>query len=85
MKVDDFVHLYSELHHMSEGGSWGSIQRIGLRTTRQLVEESGAYGTTRQNILGQRRTSEFSLTHPVVGQVTIRDQKPLIVRHLDLR
>jgi hypothetical protein len=59
------------------------MQRIGLCTTCQLVEESGADGTTRHNILAQRRTSKSSLTPPVVGQVRIRDQKPLIMRHLE--
>jgi len=82
MNVADLVRLYPQLHHMAEGGSWANIQQIGLRTTRQLVDECGPDEATRETILGQRRRTKVTLTHPVVGQVTIRDQKPLMMHNL---
>jgi hypothetical protein len=39
MNVTDFVHRYPRLHHMAEAGAWKAIQQIGLRTTRQLVDD----------------------------------------------
>ena len=39
MNPADLISRYPQLHHMAEGGSWSSIQQIGLRTTRQLVDE----------------------------------------------
>lgn len=67
---------------MAEGGSWQSIQRIGLRTTRQLVDECDPGPAMRQEILGQRRRRSYTLTHHVVGGVTIRDQGPLGLHNL---
>ena len=78
----DLVNCYPQLHHMAEEGSWARILQIGLRTTRQLVDECGPDAWTRQEILGQRRKQSYTLTHPVVGAVTIRDQGPLGLHNL---
>ena len=82
MNPADLISRYPQLHHMAEGGSWSSIQQIGLRTTRQLVDECDPNPSTRQEILGQRRKRPYTLTHPVVGAVTIRDQGPLGLHNL---
>jgi hypothetical protein len=82
MNTADLVSLYPQLHHMAEGGSWASIQQIGLRTTRQLVDECDPDPATREEILGQRRERSYTLTHPVAGAVTIRDQGPLGLHNL---
>jgi hypothetical protein len=82
MNLADLVSLYPQLHHMAEGGSWASIQQIGLRTTKQLVDECDPDPVTRQEILGQRRKRSFKLSHPAVGAVTIRDQGPLGLHNL---
>ena len=68
---------------MAEGGAWPSIQQIGLRTTRQLVEESDAGQDARQEILGQRRRDSVRLSHDRVGPVVVRDQRPLQVHNLE--
>jgi hypothetical protein len=83
MNVTTFVRLYPHLHHMAEAGSWKSIQQIGLLTTRQLVDDCNPDATVREAILGRRRRTQFTLTHPVIGQVTIRDQKPLMMHNLE--
>jgi hypothetical protein len=82
MNLADLIDLYPHLHHMAEGGSWASIHRLGLRTTRQLVDECDPDPAIRQQILGQQRKSSHKLTHPVVGTVTIRDQGPLGLHNL---
>jgi hypothetical protein len=82
MNPAELISRYPQLHHMAEGGSWASIQQIGLRTTRQLVDECDPDPSTRQEILGQRRKRSYTLTHPVVGTVTIRDQGPLGLHNL---
>jgi hypothetical protein len=83
MNAADFIALYPQLHHMAEAGSWKSIQQIGLLTTRQLVDDCNPDETVREAILGRRRKTQFTLTHPVVGQVTVRDQKPLMMHNLE--
>lgn len=82
MNPAELISRYPQLHHMAEGGSWSSIQQIGLRTTRQLVDDCDPDPSTRQKILGQRRKRSYTLTHPVVGAVTIRDQGPLGLHNL---
>jgi hypothetical protein len=78
----DLGRLYPTLHHMAEGGSWPRIQQVGLRTTTQLVDECGPDPAARHEILGQRRAKSYTLTHPVIGAVTIRDQQPLGLHNL---
>jgi hypothetical protein len=82
MNPVDLVRHYPTLHHMAEGGSWARIQRAGLRTTTQLVDECGPDPATRHEILGQQRKKSYTLRHPVIGDVTIRDQQPLGLHNL---
>jgi hypothetical protein len=82
MDLAELVTLYPQLHHMAEAGSWASIQRIGLRTTEQLVNECNPDSTTRLEILGQQRKRSYELLHPAVGALTIRDQAPLGLHNL---
>lgn len=82
MNPAELISRYPQLHHMAEGGSWASIQQIGLRTTRQVVDECDLDPPSRQEIWGQRRKRSYTLTHPVVGAVTIRDQGPLGLHNL---
>jgi hypothetical protein len=78
----DLVRHYPTLHHMAEGGSWTGIQQVGLRTTKQLVDECDPDPATRHEILGQQRKTSYALNHPIVGAVTIRDQRPLGLHNL---
>lgn len=84
MTPDELIHNYPVLHHMAEYDSWPRIQEIGLRTTEQLVNDCDPEDAIRDAILRQRRAQSFELQHPVVGTVTIRDQKPLFLHNLDL-
>lgn len=84
MTPDELIYNYPVLHHMAEYDSWPRIQRIGLRTTEQLVDECDPDPWTRDAILRRPRTESFELEHPVVGAVTIRDQRPLFLHNLKL-
>jgi len=62
MNPDDLVHLYPELHHMAEGGSWSNIRRIGLRTTRppclrRKARVAGRWPVPRSQVLSSRYLS----------------------------
>ncbi|MBL0746730.1 DUF7002 family protein [Nocardioides baculatus] len=74
---------YPRLFHMAEAGSWEAIQRIGLKTTAQLVHECTVDSTIANQILHERRSHGFRLQHPVVGDVVIRDQGPLKLHNLE--
>lgn len=82
MNPANLVSLYPTLHHMAEGGSWSGIEQVGLRTTRQLVDECAPDPATRHEILGQQRKRSHTLRHPTIGVVTIRDQRPLALHNL---
>jgi hypothetical protein len=84
MTPDELIEHYPVLHHMAEHGSWPRIQKLGLRTTAQLVNACAPDPATRAGILNQRRPQSVELTHPVVGAITVRDQKPLGLHNLKL-
>lgn len=84
MTPEELIAYYPVLHHMAEQDSWPRIQQIGLRTTAQLVDACAPDQATRAAILNGRRPESVELNHPVVGPVTVRDQKPLKLHNLKL-
>lgn len=84
MTPEELIKHYPVLHHMAEHESWPRIQELGLRTTAQLVDACNPDATTRAAILNQRRPQSVDLPHPVVGTITVRDQKPLGLHNLKL-
>lgn len=73
---------YPVLHHMAQAGSWPAISKIGLRTSIQLVDACGVSAVERSEILDGQRKKSYTLTHPVAGTITIRDQQPLKMHNL---
>jgi hypothetical protein len=84
MTPDELITHYPVLRHMAEHDSWPRIQKLGLRTTTQLVDACDPDPETRAAVLNQRRPRSYDLTHPVVGSITVRDQKPLGLHNLKL-
>lgn len=82
MNIDELVAYYPTLYHMAEAGSWDKIRRLGLRTTQQLVDACDPPLRLRSEILGQQRVRSYTLEHPLVGPVTVRDQQPLKMHNL---
>ena len=56
---------------------WPSIQQHGLLSTSALLDLYGATGAERAAIERQRRPDFMAVNHTVLGQVLIRDQKPM--------
>jgi hypothetical protein len=77
VQVDQLVAAYPRLYHVAEAGSWPAIRELGLLTTAQLVAASDPAPEIRAAILDRPRTRSFTLTHPQLGPVVIRDQRPL--------
>lgn len=84
MTPEELIAHYPVLHHMAERDAWPRIQKIGLRTTAQLVDACHVDSRTRDAILTQRRRQFVDLDHPEVGTITVRDQKPLGLHNLKL-
>lgn len=66
---------WPRLYHMTEQGSWTSIQRHGLRSTAALLDLFEIYGAARTPIESARRPESVKIKHPVHGVARIRDNK----------
>ena len=77
MTVEEFCATYPRLYHMAEASMWPSIQRHGLLSTSALLDLYGIAGTERQQIEHTRRADFIAVRHPELGEVLIRDQKPM--------
>jgi hypothetical protein len=82
MEIDQFIDLYPQLFHMAAEGSWNSIRENGLLSTQAIVDSSRLALNDRVEILGQRRPFSVEVEHPILGVVSIRDQKPLRIQFL---
>jgi hypothetical protein len=68
---------YPLLYHIAEAGSWDSISRHGLLSTRSLIDLFEIDGDARDQILRRRRPASVQLHHAVHGTAVVRDQIPL--------
>jgi hypothetical protein len=73
---------YPQMFHMTEPGSWPSIQKYGLLSTSSLLDLFEVPRKDRIAIETCRRSDPVPLTHPVHGSAVIRDQKPLSEKRL---
>lgn len=71
------------LYHMAARGSWPLIRKHGLLGTRALLDLFEVGGEEREAILSRRRPEGVRLDHPVHGEATVRDQKPMSDRGLE--
>jgi hypothetical protein len=77
MDSADLIRHYPLLYHMAEVGSWDSISRHGLLSTRSLIDLFDVNGDARDGILRVRRAASVPLEHPAHGAAVVRDQIPL--------
>jgi hypothetical protein len=77
MDPADIIRHYPVLYHMAELGSWDSINRHGLLSTRALIDLFEVKEPLRSQILRQRRPKGVALSHPEHGTAVVRDQIPL--------
>ena len=83
METERLIELHPRLFHMANAGSWPSIRANGLLATKEIVSTSGLPAHQARILLEERRPSSFLLNHPVIGDVTVRDQGPLRIQFLE--
>jgi uncharacterized protein DUF7002 len=76
MDPAQFTSLYPVLYHMAEDGSWPSISKRGLLSTRAIIDLYQPDEQTRAAILSSVRRTRITLTTRDLGDITIRDQLP---------
>lgn len=84
MHFDELVSHHPQLFHMAQAGSWPAIRDNGLLTTEHIVTTANLDAADQKALLHHRRRDSFSIEHPVLGQVVIRDQRPMNVANLTL-
>jgi len=75
---------YPRLYHMAADGSWPSIRKLGLLSTSRLLDLFGIRGDERRQIEERRRPKSVPIKHEKYGNATIRDQKPMSEKRLDV-
>lgn len=78
MNVEQLVRQYPRLYHMSEAGSWESIQKHGLLSTSALLDLYEVKEPGRSKIESELRVNSIRIKHPTLGDAVIRDQRPLL-------
>lgn len=68
---------WPRLYHLTEVGSWPSIERHGLLSTAALLDVYGVPDAERERLLGRRRPQMKRLERPDAGTAWIRDNKPM--------
>lgn len=81
--LERLIELYPRLYHLAAGGSWPSIEQHGLWPTSRLVATSGLDQDKQDALVRQQRLVGTVIDHPICGRVTIRDQSPLRMHHLN--
>jgi len=86
--IDEFITMNQcqVLYHMSEKGSWASIQKNGLLSTTALLdlfEKTGPERVRIESQLRRRSVPIYNPDNPGLGRAVIRDQDPMIDRPLD--
>lgn len=62
---------------MAERRSWSSIKKHGLLSTTSLLDAAGMMGQARNRIESERRPENVMISGKLLGEVVIRDQKPM--------
>jgi hypothetical protein len=82
MDAETLIDNYPRLYHMAAAGSWPAIKQHGLLTTEEIVSTSALSDQDKQRLLEERRPQTEAIAHPTIGLVSVRDQKPLTLAHL---
>lgn len=80
MTPDDLEELIADcprLYHMASRGAYAGIARHGLLSTLAVLDLYGIGEPERTHIALRHRQETIELNDPILGRVTIRDQKPM--------
>lgn len=67
---------------MASLGSWPSVAKHGLLSTKSLLDLFEVGEPRRTELLASQRRESVEITHTKYGKATIRDQKPLSAKNL---
>ncbi len=76
-ELEELLEDCPTLFHMAERGSWFSIKRHGLLSTSALLDVVELSGVERRRIESERRPDKVTLQNKAIGEIIIRDQKPM--------
>ena len=82
MDAAELARRFPRLYHMAADGSWPSIAERGLLSTTALLDLFEVLEPRRSEIEAPAEPESVVLEHPQHGQVTIRDNKPLLESRL---
>ncbi len=77
MKPEDLWEHYPVLYHIAWGGSWPSIEKYGLLSTSELLQEYGKNEEEIRNLTQVRRAEPVQIECPGRPIAVLRDQKPM--------
>ena len=77
MTPEELAAIHPELFHVTGRGSWETIARLGLLSTRAAVELFSPPDHVRRAALRHRRAKSITLSHETHGTLTLNDQLPL--------
>ena len=77
VNVDELISNYPILYHSTAAGNARSIVDHGLWTTAQIADTAQLDPNETAAMVAAPRPRAVKLTHPVLGDVQIRDQSPL--------
>ncbi|HYB25227.1 MAG TPA: hypothetical protein VEF89_01295 [Solirubrobacteraceae bacterium] len=73
----ELIRRHPELFHVAEAEAWPAIRRLGLLSTSALLDRFGVNGPRREELEAAPRPDSVRLRHSSLGEVWIRDNKPL--------
>jgi hypothetical protein len=75
--VNELIERYPRLFHLAEAGSAEAITAHGLLPAQEIVSTSALGPDEQAAILNSPRPRALAIGHPLLGEVTLRDQTPL--------
>lgn len=75
--LERLAELHPRLYHMAAAGSWPSLSRHGLLSTKALLERFEVPAADRDRLESTRRARIIPLVHPTHGYAELRDHGPL--------
>ena len=77
MTPERLAKLRPELFHLAAAEAWAGVARHGLLSTTAHLDLHGAAAAAREALERSPRPDPHRLVHPIHGQATLRDQRPL--------
>lgn len=77
MLVEDVIRQYPRIFHMAEADTWSSIRRHGLLSTEEVLLRSDLERSEIERLLCSQRPDKATVRVKQVGEVVLRDQKPM--------